>query len=193
MLKNIIFLFLVFKVLFTLSDSLLAHPKGQVSKSVLECKMYIVDTITIKSPLVIKITDSMDKSQYLLVEKENLMITDTLLNVGSYQYILKCENIFCPTYKFTCLVNNYVSSEGERVQSKYTTIKELLKKSKAEVWSDYIEITRTKKYSIYSLNIQSFLVVLVRNDFLNQCQSRDEVKNNDNCNLYRKVLVPITW
>ncbi len=74
-------------------------------------------------------------------------------------------------------------------------MKESIQKSKAEVWGDFDEnnVLTNKHYSIYTININTFLVVLVRNDFFNFCQSRDEIKTNDNDNLYRKILIPITW
>jgi hypothetical protein len=71
----------------------------------------------------------------------------------------------------------------------------LIQNSKAEVWKDFdeIKLTSDKTFSIYTININTFLIILIRNDFLNFCLSRDEIKINSNDKLYRKILIPITW
>jgi len=195
MIRNIILLFVVLEVFFTSNNFLFAQHKEQISKRELNSKMYIVDTITIQSPLVIKVTDSMGKFQYFLVEKKDLMMIDTLVKQGSEENILKCESLFCPTYKFSCLLNNYINNLGNEKDSVYNKMKESIQKSKAEVWEEFDKnnALTNKSYSIYTINISTFLVILVRHDFLKFCQSRDEIKTDDNDNLYRKILVPITW
>ena len=184
----------LFKMFFNSGEYLFAQQKEQSAIKEVSSKMYLVDTITIKYPLVIKVTDSIGKFQYVLIENKGLVMVDTLIKQGSEQYILKNESLFCPTYKFTCLLNNYISLNNKK-ESIYTRINVLIKKSKAEVWKEIDEnkALENKYYSIYTLNISTFLVILVRNDFFNFCQSRDEIKTNDNANLYRKILIPVIW
>ncbi len=195
MIRNIILYVLALQVLFTLNNCLFAQEKTQTTKKEVNSKMYIVDTITIESPVLIKVTDTMGKFQYLIAEKENLILIDTLINQGAKQSILKSESFFCPTYKFSCLLNNYISSLDNKKMSAFIEIKESIQKSETEVWREFKgnNLLTNNNYSLYTINIKTFLVVLVRNDFLELCQSRDEIKTSNNNNLYRKILVPITW
>jgi hypothetical protein len=188
--KNIGNLFIILKILFISSNYLNAQKKDELLKSIVDSKMYIVDTIKINLPLIITATDSSGKFQHLLIGKD-----DFLSKQWSEQDVFKIENLFCPSYKFTCILDNFISSKDNNKDSVYIKMNILIQNSKAEVWKDFdeIKLTSDKTFSIYTININTFLIILIRNDFLNFCLSRDEIKINSNDKLYRKILIPITW
>jgi hypothetical protein len=170
------------------SNFLSAQKMEQILKCELTRTMYIVDTIKFDAPLVIEVADSMGKLRFVIMEKKDFINKETISNPIVKQKILERGNFFCPTYQFICLLNN----NDINTEINHQIINDLLKKSKREIWSEYLDREINENYFCYTLDIKSFLIILVRNDFLNPCQSRDEIKIINN-NEYHKIIVPLTW
>ena len=171
-------------LLFTMICTESVAQQKELCENGLTAKMFIVDTVEIKSPAVVIVTDSLGKFQYFLV--------DTLKGRKKCEG-LKCENVFIPTYKFNCLLDNCIGTLGNEKDNFCFDLKELIQESKAEVWEEFNEEDTSNYYQTYTININTFLVILVRNDFLHFCQSRHESRIAEDNNNYSKIFVPIIW
>lgn len=152
--------------------------------------MYLVDSLIINEPILVKFEDKDHLIQYVLLAKNELKSKDSMPS-NYHEFFLSKGYMLFPTYKFSCLLNNYLGFSSADTNykhlRKYTTEKKSLwlQEGKQSIqkqmngW-EYEEITANK-----------FLLFLVKGDFMRYCQSRDEIQYHNMENIYFKVLIPM--
>ncbi|WP_133053977.1 hypothetical protein [Niastella yeongjuensis] len=168
-------------------------------KMSIEKELYIVDTIEIKDPILIKFKENGHYLNNVLVPKESLDYVrkdDTsclnfLCSHNGYLFLLAAE--------FSCLVNNllyyYPSLEHSRFYNKLQTH---LRNAEQDIVLVPVDKNTNKlkeqngwRYSeIYP---RKFLLCLAKGSAINRCQGKYEIRFKNMDNVYFKVLCPVTW
>lgn len=169
-----------------------------------EKELYIVDTIEIKDPILVRFVEPNEpflrRSKLVLVSKARL---DSVCNGDtSYLNFLCAGNgylLFQPA-DFFCLFNNllyyYPALKHSRI---YTKLQTQLYKADQDVV--YVPIDKgtywnnPKKHNGWAygeIYQRKFLLCLVKGKALRRCQGRDEIIIGKMDNVYFKILVPIT-
>lgn len=162
-----------------------------------EKDLYILDTINIDDPLLIRFTNDNDEIEMILISKKNLDSINYSTTLDFKSFISSSGGyLFFPPNRFSCLINNFINKN--EVNSKTSLI---LQDNIRNAHNDSIWVfdKNNKKEKIYKgwnyeeIYPRKFLICLVKGSALELCQSLDEIPINDMDNLYVKVLVPITW
>jgi len=160
--------------------------------------LFVVDTINIDSPLLIKFEDEFSNYRRVLIQKEFLKPKDSSNCVSFNDYITSKEGcLFFPPNRFLCLLNNFIYKNESNTKQNIDLQDKIRGAENDTIWVfDRKNITSEKEYlgwkyrEIYS---RRFLLCLVKGSVLKLCESKDEIPLEGNDNLYFKVLVPITW
>ncbi|MCS3794849.1 hypothetical protein [Niastella sp. OAS944] len=164
-----------------------------------EKELYIVDTIEIKDPILIRFVEN-KYVQSVLVSKERL---DSVRKDDTSYLNFLCAGsgyLLFQAAEFSCFFNNLLYYYPALKDSPfYTKLQTQL--YKADQDTVYVPIDRStywnnpKKHNGWAyreIYPRKFLLCLAKGRALRRCQGRDEIKIYNMDNVYFKILLPIT-
>jgi hypothetical protein len=176
---------------------------AQNASVAIEKELYIVDTIEIKDPIVVRFIENKNTHFYqiqtALISKERL---DSMYKGDTSFVNFVCVRggyLFFQPAEFSCLVNNLLFNKPALKASLfYTKLQTHLRKAEKDKIFVPIDknVNKLKEYMGWEyreIYHRKFLLCLAKGSAINSCQGLDEIKIRNMDNVYFKVLCPISW
>lgn len=166
----------------------------------LHLDLVIVDTITIKDPIVLKFgeirKDRGFRSGFVLIIRSDLEMIGDSINFQSY--VLNNGFLFYTPNMFYCILDNFIHNSGALLDDSYIQLREQIRnREKDTIWKPVINLENTiERYSERSeheITTKKFILCLVSGGALQDCRGLSQLAPENNDNVYFKVLIPCTF
>jgi len=165
-------------------------------------QMYIVDTVYYSNPIFIYFVEGKGRlygSGTAIFDKSKVIINDSIINKGYMHFIKYVGDKFLLIDEFENLLGNYkYNSPNPNDSTNFFFVlgKNILKLQHPKylkMISETISVSDNLNYTYYHMEVNKFLVVLVKNKLLQQNNSSNDFRINGFDNYYIKILVPMIW